>query len=399
MEHTQGLTLVIIGLMVLAGYVAQWTGARIHIPKVTILLVIGAICSPSVTGLIPVQAEEWFPFVAHMALAMIGFLLGENFVASKIKKMGKKIIWITLGESLMAAIVVFAVLMLVGAPMPLALVLAGIAPASAPAAIFETVREGNAKGPLTDTLLGVVAIDDALGVVLFSILLVAAQGVAGEGTHLGEIGRGLWEVGAGIGVGIAVGFPMAWVTKRVRKGQPTLVEAAGFVFLSAGVASAIGGSYLLACMVMGVVVANVTKESTRAFNEIEHVREPFLAVFFVLAGYKFDLDALMALGLIGLAYIIARAAGLISGGFLSGWMSGAEPDVKNRIGFCILPQAGVALGFALLVQERLPDTGAKVLPLVIATTVLFEIIGPLVARYHLKKAGEFSSGGDNGGGA
>lgn len=396
MEGGVGWPIAIIGMMLLAGYVAHMAGPRIHIPRVTLLLLAGAIFGPSVLDVVPEDASKWFDFVAHMALAMIGFLLGESFLASKVRRMGSTVLWVAMGETLAAAAAVFSAVWAVSGSLPLALVLAGIAPASAPAAIFETIREGKAKGPLTDTVLGIVAIDDAWGVVLFSVFLVVAQSVSGAGTHFEQLWGGLWEIGGAVLLGGAVSLPMLWITRRVRDGEPTLVEAAGFVFLCSGLATVMGVSYLLACMVLGTVLANCRSEKLRPFHAIEGVREPFLAVFFILAGLKLDVGTLTQLGWIGLAYVAARTSGKIVGGNLAGRLADAPAPVKRRVGFCLMPQAGVALGFALLAQKSLPTLGEKVLPLIIATTVLFEITGPLVARWQLRAAGELA--GTNRGG-
>ena len=205
---------------------------------------------------------------------------------------------------------------------------------------------------------------------------------------MAELGGGLWEVSGAVLLGAAVGFPMAWITRRVREGEPTLVEAAGFVFLCTGLAGLLGVSYLLSAMVLGAVVANFSPDQKRPFRAIEGVSEPFLAIFFLLAGFRLELASLPELGLIGAVYILARAGGLVLGGLASGRLVGAPGNVSSRIGFCILPQAGVALGFALLAKERMPEIGTTVLHLVIATTVLFELTGPLIARWQLSRAGE-----------
>ncbi len=388
MHLDQGMTLILLGAMLLAGYLAYVTGPLIHVPRVTLLLVLGVVCGSSVLDIVPQQATKWFPFIAHMALAMVGFLLGERFMGKELKQQGKAVLWISVGESLAAALVVAIALLVAGAPLPLALVMAGIAPASAPAAIFETVREGKAKGSLTRTLLGVVAIDDAWGVLIFSVLFVTAQTFAGEGAAGQQLLNGLWEVLGAAVLGALIGFPMAWVTGRVRQGEPTLVEAMGFVFLCSGLATVLEVSYLLAAMVMGAVVANRARHHQRPFHQLEGVSEPFLAVFFVLAGLKLDVSTLSALGAIGIVYVAARAAGLIGGGIVTGRLTNAGANVSHRIGWCLLPQAGVALGFALLAQEQMPEQGGQVLSLVIATTVLFEIFGPLLARWQLRQAGE-----------
>lgn len=390
MAMGEGWSLLFLGAMLLAGYLAHITGPRIYIPRVTLLLIAGAICGPSVLGLMPQNVSEWFPFVAHMALAMVGFLLGENFVGKEIKEKGRVVLWVTVWETMLTAALVFVALAVVGAPIALALLLAGIAPASAPAAIFETVREGKFKGSLTDTVLGVVAIDDALGVLIFSILLVVAQAITGHGTHFSELLKGLWEVFGAVLTGGIVSLPMVWVTTHIREGEPTLVEAAGFVFLCAGLASILNVSYLLASMVLGAVVANRAKENMRPFHVMEGIREPFLAIFFILAGFRFDLSKLVALGLVGVVYVAARTAGLVLGGRIAGKIVKAPKEVRSRVGWCILPQAGVALGFALLAREKLPEFGESALPLIIGTTIVFEIAGPLIARWHLNKAGELS---------
>ncbi len=297
-------------------------------------------------------------------------------------------LFVSIGETLGAALVVFLATFLVTGNLAIALLLAGIAPASAPAATLDVIRENHARGPLSQTVLGVVAIDDAWGVIIFSFLLVIAEGVSGGGTPWSEITSGLWEIGGATIVGIACGLPMAWLTGRVKKGEPTLLEAAGFVFICGGIALWLDVSYLFACMVLGATVANVAKHHTRPFREIEGATDPFLVMFFLLAGYELDLSQLKTLGLLGVAYFFARSAGLILGGNFAAQMADAPAVVKKRIGWCLLPQAGVALGLALLVEDHFPELSGTVLSLTIGSTVVFEIVGPLVTRWHLHKAGE-----------
>ncbi len=390
--NSEGWSLVILGAFLLSGFLAHLTGKRFFVPRVTILLVLGALFGPSALDVIPAEVSNWFPLITHMALAMVGFLLGRNFVISKIKEIGRDVLCFSIGEIVLAAAVVLAALLAVGASVELALVLAGIAPASAPAAIFETVRQYKAKGPLTETVLGIVAIDDAWGVLIFTALFAVAQTVAGQGVSLHEFGRVLWEIGGAVLLGAAIGFPMGWITSRIRDGAITLVEAAGFVFLCSGAATVLGVSYLLAAIVLGMVVANTAHPAKRPFAAIEKVREPFLAIFFILSGFRLHLGALTALGLVGLVYVLGRAAGLISGAWVVGRLIGARDVVRENVGWCILPQAGVALGFALLVQEEMPAIGDQTLTLVVATTVLFEMAGPPIARWRLGRAGELGEG-------
>lgn len=382
-----GWQLAVLGLLMLGGYAADLLGRHTHVPRVTLLLLLGLLAGPEVLGLAPPEVRAWFPMVTHMALAIVGFLLGESFAGKHLKQGGKAAVIISLAVVCVTATVVFAALVSVGVPSVLALLLAGIAPATAPAATLDVVRESNAKGPLTDTLLEVVAIDDAWGVMLFSLLLVIASHLSGQEAGGGELLVGLWEVlGAGL-LGALLAVPMAWVTGREGRGEPTLVEAVGFVFLCGGLAELLDVSYLLACIVLGATLANRARHYTRPFHAIERVREPFLIVFFVLAGFELDLAAAAALSVAGGVYVVARAFGKVCGGAVGARLAGAPPALRDHIGWCLLPQAGVALGLALLAAERVPEA-APALQVIIASTVLFEIVGPMATVRALRRAGE-----------
>ncbi len=380
--------ILIIGTLLLIGWFAHAVGTFTHVPRVTVLLLFGIAAGPSFLDLIPSDVAAWFPHVTHLALAMVGFLLGESFAGREIKISGRTVVLISLGETIGAALAVFICVLLIQGDLVVALLLAGIAPATAPAATMDVIREKHAKGPLTKTLLGVVAVDDAWGVILFSLLLVIAEGVIGGGAPLVEVTQGIWEVLGAVLLGVIVGLPMAWFTGRIKKGEPSLAEAAGFVFICGGLALTLNVSYLLACIVLGATVANRAKHHSRPFREIEGASDPFLVIFFMLAGYEFDLSAFKAIGVVAIVYVLARSAGLIVGGGMSARLAKASPVIQSHIGWCLLPQAGIALGLALLVSERLPQVGSIVLPLILATTIMFEIIGPVVTRWHLHKAGE-----------
>ena len=234
-----------------------------------------------------------------------------------------------------------------------------------------------------------VAIDAAWGIILFSLLLVLAEGTLGQAQVGAELVSGTWEIVGALLIGVGVGVPMAWLTGRIRPGEPTLLEASGFVFLCGGLAITLDVSYLLSCMALGATVANRARHHTRPFREIRRIHEPFMAVFFVLAGYELDFGALQTVGFAAVLYILARSAGLILGGRSGAAMSpDAPPVVRKHVGWCLLPQAGVALGMALLVSQRAPEFGQFILPLVIATTVVFELLGPLFTGWHLRRAGE-----------
>lgn len=384
---SEGLTLMSLGALLLAAYAAHALGARVHIPRVTLLLIVGVLGGPLGLDLLPAGAVAWFPHVSSLTLAMVGFLLGERFAGRELRRSGRHVLWVSVAVTTVTAGLVFLGLAVAGAPAALALLLAAIAPATAPAASVDIVREGRAHGPLTDVTLGVVAVDDAWGVMLFSVALAVVAVLDGGGAVV-ELLNGLWEIAGAILVGAALGVPMAWLTGRLKKGEPHLVEAAGFVFLCAGVASLMAVSYLMACMTLGAVVANRARHHKRPFHTIEGIAEPFLAMFFLLAGMRLELVGVGELSVLAGVYVVARVAGRLSGGWIGARLGDAGPVVATRVGWCLLPQAGVSVGLALVAADRFPALGETVLRVIIATTILFEIVGPVLTRWQLQAAGE-----------
>ncbi len=382
------LNLLILGILLLAGYGAHVAGRKVNIPRVTLLLLIGLISGPYFLHVLPVNVTEWFPQIAHMALAMVGFLLGERFYGKDLQTTGSVILWVSISQTLITAVVVFGLILMAGAGVIMALLLAAVCSATDPAATYDVVNEKKANGPLTKALLGVVALDDAWGIILFSFILVLVELVLGTADAGFVLIDSLWDIFGAILLGIILGFPMAWLTGRIKKGEPTMLEALGFVFLCGGLALYLDVSFLLSCMVLGAIVANRAKHHTKPFRDIKGISEPFLALFFFLAGYKFELPAIMAVSSITFFYILARLAGKYIGGLLGGKVSGADKVIQKRIGLCLIPQAGVAMGMALLIAEKLPEQGIQILQIVIASTIIFEIIGPLFTVWQLRKSGE-----------
>jgi Kef-type K+ transport system membrane component KefB len=381
-------TLVTLGGIFLLGLATDALGRRTGLPRVTLLLVLGFAIGPSGLGWIPDFERHWFPLTAHVALAMVGFLLGNALSLNRLREHGRAVLSISVCAVVTTGLLVGAGLWLVGLPLELALVLGGISTATAPAASQDVVHEAGARGPFSDTLLGIVAVDDAMALILFSVLLVAAQAAAGDVVALGGLRAPLWDVGGAVLLGAVLGFPMAWLTGRVRPGEPTLAEALGAVFLCSGLALMLEVSYLLACVTLGTVVANTARHHERPFHAIEGVEWPLLILFFVLAGASLDVTALPALGGAGLAYVLLRAAGRVAGAWIGSRAARAPRSVERWMGLALMPQAGVALGMALVAAQRLPELAALVLPMVIATTTFFELVGPVLTRLALRRAGE-----------
>jgi len=381
-------TLITLGILLLLGLATDVIGRRTRLPRVTLLLIFGFVIGPAGLGFLCPSEEKWFSIVTDMALIMIGFLLGEKFTLPLLREHGKLVLWISVAEVVVTALAVLIGLLLIGLPMEIALLLAGIATATDPAAITDVVHETKADGLFTRTMLGIVAVDDAWGLIVFSLMLTIAQAFSGQGGNIGHFLTGAWELGGALLIGIALGIPMAYVTGRIRPGEPTLVEALGVVFLCGGIAIWLKVSFLLASMVLGCVVANLARHHIRPFHAIEGIEWPFMILFFVLAGASLHIEMLFQIGFVGSAYIIFRIIGRLLGGWTGGAISHAEPLMRRWMGIMLMPQAGVALGMALVTIERRPDLGEIILPIVIASTVLFELIGPVLTRTGLVHVGE-----------
>jgi Kef-type K+ transport system membrane component KefB len=385
-----GIVITTLGVLLLLGLAGDLLARRIPVPRVTLLILFGVLIGPSALALLPVQAEAWYPLISNMALLMVGFLLGGKLSLANLREVGRLVLGISVFKVVGASLLVFLGLLAVGMPLSLALVMAGIAPASAPAAVTNVVEETRAEGRYTETMLGIVAIDDAWGLILFSLLLAVAQVLAagGDGGALAALQYGGWEVGGALVLGLAVGIPAAYLTGRLNPGQPIQAEALGVVLLAGGLALWLEVSYLLTALVVGATVVNLASHHERPFHEIEHIEWPFMILFFLLAGASLHVAELAHLGWAGVAYIAMRAAGLILGAFVGGGVLGAEARIRRWMGLAIMPQAGVALGMALVAHNALPGLNGTILPLVVGSTVVFELVGPILTRWALERAGE-----------
>jgi Kef-type K+ transport system membrane component KefB len=381
--------ILVVGLFLMFGGRAYAIARYLRLPRVTLLVISGIIIGPSGFNVVPDEIVALFPIMSYIALSMIAFRLGETFVNFDLLKSGPRIFTISLGKTIVAATLVFTVAYLIQDDIVLALLLAGLAPASAPAATLDVISETNSKGALTDTIIRVLAVDNVLGITLFSILFVVGEIIAGAGDPTAEVISGAWEIGGAFVLGLAIGWPMARLAGGLKKGKPSLLEITGFLLLCAGLAYQLQVSYLLACIVLGATVAkNRAQPKKNIFLTIEEVSEPFLVIFFLLAGCELDLSALQSLGLIGILYVVARCVGFVIGGTIAARLVNAEPVVQENIGWSLFPQAGVALGLAVLTLDEFPGLGQFLVSIIVSTTVVFELFGPTVTQWRLFKAKE-----------
>ena len=380
MESTSRFMLTIGGILLL-GLITSAIGRRTFLPRVTLLLIFGAIIGSNGLDWIPAEISRRFELVADVALLMVGFLLGEKLVFKSIRQFAAPILLISVSAAVVTAGIVSLGLMWAGVPKSIAVVLGCIAAATAPAAILDVAMESGADGPFRDLLLAIVAIDDAWALMLFGF----GVAIATAATETNAFMMVLREVGGGVALGALLGMPAAYLTGRLRQGQPILSEALGLVFVCGGLAIWLEVSFLIAAMVMGAMIANFAKHHEYPFHAIENIEWPFMVIFFVLAGATLELAALRDVGLIGGVYIVCRAIGKVLGARIGGELARTDKRTKNWIGLALLPQAGVAIGMALVASNHLPEYRQTLLSVVIGSTVFFEIIGPVFTRLALKR--------------
>jgi len=367
-----------------ASLAANRLGERTPLPRVSLLLSIGVLAGPLVLDVLPTQRDQWFPVAARIALVMVGFLIGGEFTRERLRRHGSTVALVTAGQGLATAAMVAGGLLLAGFDTTVALLLGGVATATDPAATRSVVEDRDAQGDAPRILLGIVALDDVVGIVVFSILLSAAGVASGTGGVGQELTAGLWELGGGVLVGGVLGLLASQLTGRLPNGEPTLEEALAAVFLCAGITWWLDVSYLIAAVVMGAVVANLASHHERPFRAVEGIEWPFLVIFFVLAGAQISRDTLTAVALI-VGYVVLRTAGKTIGAAASARAAGVRWRQGVWFGPALLPQAGVALGMALSGAERFPQHADEIVGVAVVSTVVFELVGPIGVRAALPK--------------
>ena len=378
--------LIALGGILLLGLLTDVLGRRTHLPRVTLLLIFGVIIGKDLLDIIPSVFSDRFEIIADMALLMVGFLLGGRLTAATLKNSAGQILWISISAAIVTTVMVSLGLVWIGVSEEIAILLGCIASATAPAAVLDVVTESGYKGRFSELLLSVVSLDDVWALLLFGIGIAVVRSISGLDGDMLPILIIAREIGGAIILGILIGLPAAYLSGRIKPGQPILIEALGIVFICGGLAIMLDVSFLIASIVMGAVIANFARHHEYPFHAIEGVEWPFMVIFFVLAGASLELSAVSEIGFIGIVYILCRATGKYLGVMLGSHCGKAGKETKRWMGIALLPQAGVAIGMALVASEHFPGYRQTLLSVIISTTIFFEIIGPVLTRMALQRA-------------
>ncbi len=387
-----------IGLILLLALLAGHLVKVLRIPEVTGYILAGVALGPSMLGWLSQENLVALGVLSEVALGLILFSVGTVFEFSRFRKLGRQVLLITLVESALAAVAVTVGSLWLGQPWPVALLLGIIATATAPASTLMVIRECDSAGPLTENLLGIIAVNNLLCIMLFGLVTAAIDLTVGlEGiSTLESLYRAVfwfvWQMIGSAALGYLVGLMLAGWSSQVTESGEILRLLAGSLLLCVGVSRGLNLSPLVASLAVGATMVNLAGRSRRLFDTLSNTDPPFYAMFFVIAGAELDVARIPAMGALGLVYIVGRASGKFAGAAIATRRLGLESKVQKYLGLALQAQAGLAVGLTLTVNSRYPQFAPIVTTVVLASAAVFEMVGPTSTRFALVRAGEAGLG-------
>ena len=389
-------TILCLGIVLVGALVAERIISYLKIPAITSYILLGILLGPyalNVTGGGLIASSE---LLSNIVLGFIAFHIGKNFSVEHFKRIGKAVLSVSISVTVTTLIcVTVGIYYVAHQPFHIALLFGAISTATAPATTMMVIRQYKARGMFTDVLLGTVAIDDAWGIMIFSVSLAIAQVL-----QVGQFSEWIImavtiKAAAKIFLSVILGSIMAIIASRIsgylKRREDVLTFILGAILINTGVALYFHMSPLLSNMFFGAMLVNIEKTSFKFFESVNSVDWPLYVMFYVLAGANLDIGLLGSLGLIGSVYIISRIIGRIGGAYAGAVIAGTEQSIRRYMGLALMAQAGVAIGLAMMAKASLPHTGGAILNTIIATTVVYEIFGPIAARYALLKAKDINT--------
>ncbi len=404
MQHmsTTSATIISMAIMLFCGFLMTRLTKLLRLPNVTAYIITGILIGPVVLDLIPAQVVQGMDFLSDIALAFIAFSTGQYFRFSTMRTNGPKVIVITLLETLFSGLLVFILcFFILHLPLEFSVVLCALASTTASASTMMTIRQTGAHGDFVDTLLQVVALDNVVGLLAYSVSIAIATASMGDGSFgfKDAVAPILTNIGVLI-LGGAFGLGLKLLIRQKHTTDNRLIIFLSLLFAFCGICSLLDISPLLGCMSMGMIYRN-TANDDGLFKQVDYFNPPILLLFFVRSGIQFDLDALLhpsgllgnvPLLTVGILYFLIRIIGKYSGAFCGSLFMGKSKSVRNNLGLALIPQAGVAIGLAALGARTLGgEIGNALQTIILASSVLYELTGPACAKFALYKSGSYST--------
>ncbi len=413
-------TLLCLALAIFAGLMLSRLAKLVKLPAVTAYLVAGIIIGPFLLGSLKIEGLgftsqenlEKFSIISDVALGFIAFSIGNEFRLAQLKTIGKQATVIGIFQAVFTTLVVDVALIAISLifpnilPLPVAIILGAIASATAPAATLMVVRQYKAKGSVTDVLLPVVALDDAVGLVLFSVSFGVAKAlIAGQVSFVSILVEPIIEVLLSVGLGALMGYVFTFFERFFHSRSKRLAMSVAFVLVTVAISSFkfqllgihVAFSPLLSCMMLGTIFCNICDFSEQLMDRLDRWTAPIYILFFVISGAELNLAVLsdFVIVFIGIAYIIFRCIGKYYGARISAKMVNATENVKKYLGITLFPQAGVALGMAMIVKSatELGEMGIIIESIILFSVLIYELVGPFLTKKALQHAGEIDPDG------
>ncbi|MEJ2543625.1 MAG: cation:proton antiporter [Calditrichaceae bacterium] len=390
--------LLIFGIILFSGLAVGRLFEKIGIPQVVGFIVLGVLLGDSVLSFLPTSLLDNFSSLTYIALAFIGFIVGSELKYSSFKQYGKQFFIILLAEGLLAMALVTTLTTLWTGNLALGILLGALSSATAPAATVDVLWEYHSKGPLTTTILAIVALDDGLALILYGFAFAFA-GVLVEGGSISfqvMLVEPFIQIFGALSLGAIVALLLDRIVKYIQLDDDHLVVNVAAVLLVSGIAQYFGFSLILSSMALGLVLTNLHPDrNEKCFTKVKEFVPPIYIIFFLFVGARLQIGLLPTMGILGLLYIIGRTAGKWIGAWFGSWISGAESSVRKYLGWALFSQAGVAIGLALDIYQHFGKYGATgetmghtVLNIIAATTLIVQIIGPPSVKFAITKAKE-----------
>jgi NhaP-type Na+/H+ or K+/H+ antiporter len=392
-------TLALVGMTLVIAFSIGKLLSHFGVPQVVGYIIAGTLLGPSFIHVIPRELNDSLNFVTEVALGLIGFDMGGHLKLRELRLIGWSIATIVLMEAVGAFVLVGMGVFLLTHRLATALIFGALAAATDPASTVETLSEYRSAGRLTTTLRAVVGLDDAVALVLFSVGAALAEALLSSSGHVSIVHMlelPLREMTGSLLVGVTLGAALSQTMKRFANTHDVMIIAIGAIFVCAGLSHTFELSLVLTTMIMGAMVVNRDPEDGRYIRfTIEHVGPVIYVLFFALIGARLQLSALPEMGLVGVAYLLLRNAGKYGGAWAGGTFGHAVPAVRDNLGLALFAQAGVVVGLALSAGGRFDSLGTDghdlsdlVLNVITATTFIAQIIGPVMVKVAIRRAGE-----------